>query len=220
MALGCAFIFVIILWLWRRRARKQRAKQTALFATKLNHRAVWRKRFDRFADLFKGHNAKHARGGLFTKETEQQKLQRLREAESLRHEHEMSKLENLQAKVVYRTASPQPSIDGGRSHTNPSNRVSAPSLYSQLTGLPRRGPEPKQPARELDLERGDERLLGSRFSSTTSGTSIYRVPSDRRPEDLPAMPTEAETYAATHSPSTTFWLIPQDTGASKNPFRR
>ncbi|KAJ2914196.1 hypothetical protein MD484_g6202, partial [Candolleomyces efflorescens] len=32
MALGCAFIFVAFLWCCRRRARKQRAKKTALFA--------------------------------------------------------------------------------------------------------------------------------------------------------------------------------------------
>lgn len=32
MALGCAFIFVIVLMLWRRKARKQRAKATMMFA--------------------------------------------------------------------------------------------------------------------------------------------------------------------------------------------
>jgi len=221
MALGCAFIFVIILWLWRRRARKQRAKQTALFANKLNQRTVWRKRFDRFADLFKSNNNKHTRSGLYVKESEYQRLQRLRDAEAARHEHEMSKLESAYAKSAHRAPSPQPSIDGGRSHTNSPNRVSAPSLYSQLTGLPRKGPEPKQPSRDIDLERGDEHLLSSRFSTTTSGTSVYRHPSDRQPEALPPMPSDAESYAAAHRPPTSFWLIPtHDTGSSKNPFRK
>jgi hypothetical protein len=32
MALGCAFIFIIVLMLWRRKARKQRAKATMMFA--------------------------------------------------------------------------------------------------------------------------------------------------------------------------------------------
>lgn len=32
MALGCAFIFLVIVWLFRRRARKARAKRTAAFA--------------------------------------------------------------------------------------------------------------------------------------------------------------------------------------------
>lgn len=32
MVLGCVFIFVVILWCFRRRARKQRAKKTAMFA--------------------------------------------------------------------------------------------------------------------------------------------------------------------------------------------
>ena len=222
MALGCAFIFVVILWLWRRHARKQRAKQTALFATKLNHRAAWRRRFDKFTDFFKGHK-QHARSGMFVKETEYQRLQRLRDAEAARHEHEMSKLESTYVKSLKRIPSPQPSIDVARSYrdSHSSNRTSAPSLYSQVTGLPRKGPEPKQPSRELDLERGD--VLTSRFSTTTSGTSIYRNPSDRRPEALPPMPSEGEPG---NRPPTSFWLIPveplvpTDTGASKNPFRR
>jgi hypothetical protein len=226
MALGCAFIFVIILWLWRRRARKQRAKQTALFATKLNHRAAWRRRFDKFAEFLKP-NKTRGRSGMFVKETEYQRLQRMRDAEAARHEHEMSKLEGSYIKSLKRVPSPQPSIDGARSHTDShsSNRISAPSLYSQFTGFPRKGPEPKQPSRELDLERGD--LLTSRFSTTTSGTSVYRSPSDRRPEALPPMPSEREDHAAGHRPPTSFWLIPveseplvpTDTGESKNPFR-
>ena len=226
MALGCAFIFIIILWLWRRRARKQRAKQTALFATKLNHRTAWRRRFDKLTHFFKGNHKSHARSGMFVKETEYQRLQRLRDAEAARHEHEMSKLESSYAKSLKRVPSPQPGIDGVGSYRNShsSNSIFAPSLYSQVTGVPRKGPDPKQPSRELDLERGD--LLTSRFSTTTSGTSIHRSPSDRRPEALPPMPTGAETYATGHHQPTSFWLIPAeplvptDTGASKNPFRR
>ncbi|KAF8481423.1 hypothetical protein JB92DRAFT_3038461 [Gautieria morchelliformis] len=223
MALGCAFIFIVILWLWRRHARKQRAKQTAMFANKLNHRAAWRRGLDKFATLFKG-NHKPSRG-MFVKETEYQRLQRLRDAESARHQHEMNKLEGSYVKSLKRVPSPQPSIDGASRTSSPlPNRRSAPSLYSQLTGIPRKGPEPKQPSRELDLERGD--LLTSRFSSTTSGTSVYRSPSGRLPEELPPMPSDAATYAAQHSQPTSFWLIPADpivptdTGASKNPFRR
>ncbi|KAF8579451.1 growth factor receptor domain-containing protein [Ramaria rubella] len=225
MALGCAFIFVIILWLWRRRARKQRAKQTALFATKLKQQGIWRRRLGRFADLFRGH--KHYPLGTFVKETEHQRLQRMRDMEAARHEHEMSKLESAYAKSAAREPSPQPSIDGIRGYDHVANRTSAPSLYSQLTGLPRKGPEPKQPSRELDLERGpDEHLLSSRFSVTTTGTSVYRSPSDRKPEALPPLPSEAETYAAAHAAPASYWLIPADpivptdTGGSKNPFRR
>ena len=48
MALGCAFIFLVILMLWRRRARKQRAKQTAMFASakKLDGGNGWRWRLE------------------------------------------------------------------------------------------------------------------------------------------------------------------------------
>lgn len=225
MTLGCAFIFVGILWLWRRRARKQRAKQTAVFATKLKHRVVWRLRFDKFTTFFKGNNKSQATSGMFVKETEYQRLQRLRDAEAARHEHEMSKLESNYVKSLKSVPSPQPSIDGANhSDSHSSNRVSAPSLYSQVTGLPRKGPEPKQPLREFDLERGD--LLTSRFSSTTSGTSIYRNPAETQPEALPPMPSDAETYASQHRQPTSFWLIPAErlvptnTGGSKNPFRR
>lgn len=48
MALGCAFIFILILMLWRRRARKQRVKQTAMFASakKLDGGNGWRWRLE------------------------------------------------------------------------------------------------------------------------------------------------------------------------------
>ena len=206
MALGCAFIFVVILWLWRHHARKQRTQQTALFHTKLNHRVAWRDRFDKFTDFFKGYK-QHARSGMFVTETEYQRLQRLRDAGAAHHEHEMSKLESTYIKSLKRISSPQPSIDVAMGHRDSdlSNRTSAPSLYSQVTGLPRKGPEPKQPSRELDLERG----VGStsRFSTTTSGTSIYRSPSVRRPEALPLMPSEGELR---NRPPTSFRLIPGD----------
>ncbi|KAF8528206.1 insulin-like growth factor binding protein, partial [Hysterangium stoloniferum] len=249
MALGCAFIFVMFMWLWRRRARKQRAKQTALFARKLSQRAVWRKRFGRVADFFKGANtgvnggrSKFGLGHHYVKETEYQKLQRLRDEESKRHAMEMDKLEG---KIAKSSVVRQPSItsdhdDPSYSLTSPKhNRASAPSLYSQLTRLPRSGPEPKQPTHDLDLERGD--LLSSRFSVTTRATSIFH----NRPEELPPLParypSEAERIVEEHrlqtaqQPVTSYWLVPADTlpahtgtlvpahtggsTGSKNPFR-
>ena len=40
---------------------------------KLNLRAAWRRRFEKFTDFFKGHK-QHARSGMFIKETEYQRL--------------------------------------------------------------------------------------------------------------------------------------------------
>ncbi|KAF9484961.1 growth factor receptor domain-containing protein [Pholiota conissans] len=59
MALGCAFIFIAVLWLCRRRARKQRAKRTALFASKkkLDDPQGWRWRLMRFGERLFGHKA-------------------------------------------------------------------------------------------------------------------------------------------------------------------
>ncbi|KIJ32416.1 hypothetical protein M422DRAFT_35819 [Sphaerobolus stellatus SS14] len=251
MALGCAFIFVVFMWLWRRHARKKRAQKTATFARRLDQKAVWRRRFARFAELFSRKKKNHspARDGLpmhemgWVKESEYDRLMRMREEEAARHALEMGKLESAYAKSFAEgKVSRQPSIKSKNDvptpmqhhlnvhlNVNPArnpNRTSAPSLYSQLTGLPRNGPEPKQPTRDLDLdlERGD-RLLSSRFSVTTAATSVY--PRDHHPEALPPMPTyltDAEAYAAVHKPkietvmptpplaqhATSYWIVPAD----------
>ncbi|PPQ82360.1 hypothetical protein CVT25_008321 [Psilocybe cyanescens] len=59
MALGCAFIFVVIVMLWRRRAKKQRAKRTAMFAAakKINNPNRWRDRLVRFGEKLFGHRS-------------------------------------------------------------------------------------------------------------------------------------------------------------------
>ncbi|TFK72872.1 hypothetical protein BDN72DRAFT_869384 [Pluteus cervinus] len=53
------------------------------------------------------------------------------------------------------------------------NRLSAPSLYSQMTGMPRRTPEPRRPVRPdgelLDVDALDP-LLKSRFSMSSFGS--------------------------------------------------
>ena len=56
MALGCAFIFVIVLMLYRRRARKQRAARTRRFAEakKLDNPQGWRWRLARFGERLFG----------------------------------------------------------------------------------------------------------------------------------------------------------------------
>lgn len=61
MTLGCAFIFVVILWCWRRRARKQREKRTKTFARvkKLDGpQQGWKWRLVRFGERLFGHKKK------------------------------------------------------------------------------------------------------------------------------------------------------------------
>jgi len=58
MALGCAFIFMMILWCWRRKARKQREKRTKEFARvkKLDGpQKGWKWRLVRFGEKLFGH---------------------------------------------------------------------------------------------------------------------------------------------------------------------
>ena len=214
MVLGGTFIIVLILWLWRRHARKRRAQQTAAFASKLERGAVWRRPFDKLATFFKGNTHQpHPSPGGEEDEDEFERLQRLRNAETARHEEEMRKLESGYIESLRSFRSPRPSIDDADHRESPSShRISPQSMYSQATG---HGPESKPSMREFDPELGGV----SRFSTTTRSTSIYRSSSDRRHEEKP-MPSEAEMYAAKHR-QPTFWFLPtQHTGGSKNPFRR
>jgi hypothetical protein len=245
MALGCAFIFVVFMWLWRRHARKKRAKQTAMFARKLSQRAVWRKRFERVADFFRHTTAGKAASRGQVRETEYQKLQRLRDQESKRHAMAMDKLEGKFAKS---SVTRQPSVTSDHSHGHDhvyhslpkQNRTSGPSLYSEVTGIPHSSPQPKQPIHELDIDL-EQGLLSSRFSVTTRATSIHQ-----RPEELAPLhahyPSDAQRIVEEHrlqtaqQPVTSYWLVPADTltahtgtlvpdhtggsSGSKNPFRK
>jgi len=212
MALGCAFIFLLFLMCWRRRARKVRAKQTAQFAMakSLDRKDNWRWRLVRFGEKLFGHKASVA-----VEDSEDIKLLKLRDAEEARHEREMEKLvgayeysragsragsrlsrgPSVQTSVHEPLPGPRDSLD--------SVTLSAESLYSQVTGMPRRTPEPRQPLKNADLPK-------SRFSlSTVGGSSSY---SGRR-RKVPPSATEAETYA------NAVRLDATSTGGT-NPFRR
>jgi len=65
MTLGCAFIFLVILVCWRRRARKQRANKTKQFATtkKLDDPSNWKQRLVRFGERLFGHTSKNRLAG-------------------------------------------------------------------------------------------------------------------------------------------------------------
>jgi hypothetical protein len=217
MALGCAFIFVAFLYCWRRRARKQRAKDTAKFASAkaLPHKNNWRWRLARFGEKLFGHSRTEPRP-----ESEEIALWKLRAAEEARHHREMEKLVDCSS----RSHSPLPSLhhykrrgshDYSDAHSSP--RLSTGSMYSQVTGMPRTGPEPRQPVKTNPLT--------SRFSTTTLGSSVYKKPSVSKRELTPhTPPTDAEAYAASVrqslEPDTSHWITPTNTGGSRNPFRK
>ena len=68
MTLGCAFIFLVILMCWRRRARKQRANKTKQFALakKLDDTRSWKQRLVRFGERLFGHTSKNKLAGHHT----------------------------------------------------------------------------------------------------------------------------------------------------------
>ncbi|KAG1835502.1 growth factor receptor domain-containing protein [Suillus variegatus] len=217
MALGCAFIFVTFLYCWRRRARKQRAKDTAAFASaKALHKQSWRWRLARFGEKLFGHNRNPR------PESESVALWKLRAAEEARHHKEMEKLIGAQEYSCTgssRSPSPLPSLHPYKRHGShdysDAHRLSAGSMYSQATGMVRSGPEPRQPVKSNPLT--------SRFSTTTFGSSVPKKPNVLKRQPTPSKSlSAAEQYAADvrQSPEPgSDWITPSNTGGSRNPFR-
>lgn len=212
MALGCAFIFVAFLYCWRRRARKQRAKETAAFASAkaLNHKPNWRLRLARFGERLFGHSPSQPRP-----DTEEIALWKLRAAEEAQHNRDLEKL--IEAYGFSRPVSPH-EPKRAESHdyeSDRSHRLSGRSIYSEVTGLPQRGPEPRQPVKTNPLK--------SRFSSTTVGSSVYKKPNLTRREPFSPKQTDAEMYAASirltpHATGGSYTAT--NAGGSRNPFRQ
>ncbi|KAF8882178.1 TNFR/NGFR cysteine-rich region family protein [Gymnopilus junonius] len=188
MALGCAFIFLVFIWLFRRRQRKQRAKKTALFATgaAVNRGPTsWRWRLIRFGEKLFGqkhsYKAPHiVHLGPVQDENEDIKLSKLRAAEEARmlppprsppRPAPPSQADIDMVNLIGSYNRPD-SPEGVKYypqqyHNTPRDSISdasssrsAPSLYSQMTGMPRRGPDPRQPVRKD---------LTARFSANTLG---------------------------------------------------
>ena len=204
MALGCAFIFLVIIWLCRRRQRKKRAKKTAAFAASGLNGAVnrtstsWRWRLIRFGEKLFGHTrSRRARtvpnivhlGPTHDRHDDIKLATKLRAAEEARVTSPLipntAPPANLSRSRTSgsddfdmvnligsynRPASPPPTryhphhtrvtAADQRSISDASSQMSAPSLYSQMTGIPRRAPDPRQPLKKD---------LTSRFSASTFG---------------------------------------------------
>ncbi|KAF9566482.1 growth factor receptor domain-containing protein [Agrocybe pediades] len=180
MALGCAFIFLVVLWCFRRRQRKRREKKTEMFAAgaAVNRGPTsWRWRLIRWGEKLFGHTR--------SRRHEAVKLKKLRAAEEAR-----PMLDTTTTTVAATPTRPAPpsndAIDTVRMiasyhQTEPSryysfqsankhfaedqrsiqsSTSSAPSMYSTVTGVPRESPDVRQPVKNK---------LTSRFSASTFG---------------------------------------------------
>jgi len=208
MTLGCAFIFLVILLCWRRRARKQRANKTKQFATakKLDDAKDWRQRLVRFGERLFGHTPKNRlaghhtyaadprgypgdtkRGDIALQDLEAQRRWR-QDQERPPAYHDDDDLDGIVGAYGY-----EPSVRSNpseytrffnrQSHMDPSaelereynnlrrqkyrdealESLASRSIYSQVTGAPKKAPEPRIPIKNLPV---------SRFSvSTGSGGS-------------------------------------------------
>ncbi|KAL1947197.1 hypothetical protein VTO73DRAFT_14158 [Trametes versicolor] len=181
-------------------------------------------------------------------------LEKMRVAEDARHDRDMAKLRQSELrhdremdKLIHsyeysragssRAPSPLPSLrdyDGdrhshkasskGSDHGRVARDLAQESLYSQVTGQPRRAPEPRQPVRNA------ADLLPSRFSNTTYSSWLVPDPPAAPPVPVHSAPTPAQEYARsvaqlTQQPESppqrgAYWLQPTNTGGSRNPFLR
>ena len=208
MTLGCAFIFLVILLCWRRRARKQRANKTKQFATakKLDDAKDWRQRLVRFGERLFGHTPKNRlaghhtyaadprgypgdtkRGDIALQDLEAQRRWR-QDQERLPAYHDDDDLDGIVGAYGYepsvrsnpseytryfnRQSHMDPSVELEREYSNLRRQkyrdealesLASRSIYSQVTGAPKKAPEPRIPIKNLPV---------SRFSvSTGSGGS-------------------------------------------------
>ncbi|PCH38564.1 growth factor receptor domain-containing protein [Wolfiporia cocos MD-104 SS10] len=218
MALGCAFIFLVVVVTWRKRMRRKRAQATKAFALakNLDSPPSWRMRLVRFGERLFGHTPRQR--WVVQEGAQDMKLEPLTSA---RFDRDMEKLGGDDYQDFRPKRSPLPTLreyaapqswGASRPSRPPSvTSLSADSFYTQITGQPRRAPDPRQPVRSNPRD-----LLPSRFSDTTYATE----------EDVLAptqAPTPAQEYArsvqAQDSPRSSYWLQPNHTGSSRNPFR-
>ncbi|KAI0333135.1 hypothetical protein GY45DRAFT_1320075 [Cubamyces sp. BRFM 1775] len=245
------FVCFLMCWRRRMRKRRAAATANFAAAKNLDHSKSWRYRLVRFGERLFGHKKsqrwmvppEHAEDIRMEKLRAAEEARYGRDAEKLRRESSMRTdrdLEKLIGSYEYsragssRAPSPLPSLrdyDGDRhSHKASShgsqrarvaNDLAQESLYSQVTGQPRRAPEPRQPVRN------PADLLPSRFSNTTY--SSWLTPDPTPGPQVNAAPTPAQEYARSvtqlaqpESPPQrgAYWLQPANTGGSRNPFLR
>jgi len=207
MALGCAFIFLVFLMCWRRRARNQRANKTKKFAMakKLDESGDWKQRLVRFGERLFGHTPKNRLAGHYTYAADPQGYPgdtkkgdiALRDLEAQRRwrddpkrpatYHDDDDLDRIVGAYgdgdtirtspseygrFYRRQSrntPSAELEREYSHLHQQKprddvheSLASQSIYSQVTGVRKKTPEPRSQVRDLPT---------SRFSISTGGSS-------------------------------------------------
>jgi len=204
MTLGCVFIFVCVLALFRRRMRAKRAKRTAAFAEAKNIDARgtgWRQKL---GSLFS-----FSRGRQLSKEDKVAlRVARLRNLEEERHMAALGKL------------GVSPGQSGSQYARSVTEAADTESMYSQVTGLPPRAPVPRKPVNmRVIVERGPSL---SRFS----GTTVSSIKTDREISESQQYAKSVDVERDELGPTgggDKYWLVPAGTGTgqvSRNPFLR
>lgn len=224
MALGCAFIFIVILMLWRRRARKQRAKKTVMFASakRLDGGNGWRWRLERLRKRLFGQkkynpevlpttyhddlraDSPHSR--IQVSPNTDIKLKKLGDGEDKSTtRHTTRDLDNFighyEHSIRSRPLSTLSSLDDHYPVHN-ARRIERDSLYSETTGNQRLTPEPRQPLRR-------DAYGGSKLVKTPVLIDLETQEENVVPLSLPLqmvhssggnMVTEAQAYAMSVRP--------------------
>jgi len=273
MVLGCAFIFVVFIWCWRRRARKQRAKRTKEFAAAKNIDPTrnwgWRRRL---AGFFAGRRGKrrfqehpptiqlveryHDDVGDEVKLRDIEEARERRDREKLEligaYEYSSRSSSSSSSRRSRRAPEPLPSLHerpkhspqhSSRGEEDSFSRIYRTSVYSEMTGVPRHAPEPRQPIRDRDLLGVDDNRLSQASASSISSYSARTregilVPlGDTMTSSSSYAPTPAQEYARAVKPNLLssvsdgrgqggYWMQPMRTGTSSasrgtnNPFLR
>ncbi|KAF9009557.1 insulin-like growth factor binding protein [Cyathus striatus] len=161
MALGCAFIFVAVLFCLRRRAKKRRMEQTRQFAqAKRIGGHGWKWRLVRFGEKLFGHKRSPKGGAVYLHtqgvERERPSFYRYRDEEDLERGKALDVVDSYDHKSRKGTSyapSSLPSLDDRLDVPRNANvrtreqRLSDHSMFSEITGKQRNTPEPRQPVK-------------------------------------------------------------------------
>jgi hypothetical protein len=222
MTLGCVFIFVCVLALFRRRMRAKRAKRTAAFAAAKNidPRGVgWRAKLGSLLSSL----SPFSRGPRVPKE-EKVALQvaRLRNLEEERHMAALGKLGVSPGLLAAPGSQYARSVTVGGGAGARSEAGDTESLYSQVTGLPPRAPVPRQPVNLRAIVERRPSSSSSRFSGTTV-SSVRSAPAREISEAQRYAKSVDEEGEDGDGGRDKRWLAPAGTGTSqvsRNPFLR
>ncbi|KAH8103185.1 hypothetical protein DFH11DRAFT_1735039 [Phellopilus nigrolimitatus] len=237
MALGCAFIILLLVMCWRRRARKRRAMRTQEFAKqkRLDDKLSWRERVVRFGERLFGHSigeralgsrSRGMTGSIALREVDGDKIDKMREVEEARHDRDMDKILDGYAYSRYEDSRHSRALSRNNTYDKRSRYLAAPSaqpkskssrpsrrhdrergtvndadlntmsdasMYTYLTGQPRRTADTRQPVRKVPVPTSLLRGLSTR--------NLDRSPPPRRHADPERSRFSASSYSASYASS-------------------